>query len=344
MQWRTNRIAELETELEALPAGAPEAAPMKEELILARLNLDAAEANEKPVFPNKTFTDRKVLKMGNATFELYYIGGMHSSSDIAILVPEHGLLMTGDTMADVWLTETAGCLASFVARDGVKHDFPLLLKNWNTILERHDDYAVLLPGHWNGTLSYEGFEKRVNYVETLWVASNKAADSKMKLDDFMAANQFAERFPELVDSPGCTAGNHYTTMLEMYSETTGMQSAAVVLYDLLAEGAEEKEIRKVVAQFGADYPDYYFMENQLNGYGYRFVHYEKYDEAVQLFRINVELYPDSWNVYDSLGEALYARGDLAEAEAMYVKSVELNPESPTGEEALRKIRQDMSVN
>ena len=219
-----------------------------------------------------------------------------------------------------------------------------LLENWHTLQKRHDDYAVLLPGHWNGTLSYEGFAKRVDYVETMWVAAEKAADDDMMLDDFMAANQFADRFPELVDSPGCNAGNHYTTMVQMYSETTGMESAAVALYELIDEGAKEKKIEKVVAQFGADDADYFFMENQINGYGYRFVHFEKWDQAEQLFRINVALYPESWNVYDSLGEALYAKGELVEAEAMYMKSVELNPESPTGEEALRKIRQDMSVN
>ena len=81
------------------------------------------------------------------TFELYYIGGMHSSSDIAILVPEHGLLMTGDTMADIWLTDTPGCLASFIARPGVTHDFPLLLENWNALIARQDDINTLVQDY-----------------------------------------------------------------------------------------------------------------------------------------------------------------------------------------------------
>jgi tetratricopeptide (TPR) repeat protein len=282
--------------------------------------------------------------MGDTTFELSYIGGMHSASDIAVWIPEHGLLMTGDTMADVWLTDTPGCLASFIARPGVKHDFPKLLKNWNELLAKKDDIDVLVPGHWNGELTFAGFENRVNYVAAVWETVNREAKAGTNMQDVVAANGFADTFPELVDSPGCNAGNHNTTVIEMYATVTDQESAAMALYDLIEAGANEKKIRKVVAHFDAEKPDYYFLESQINGWGYRFMWNEKYAEAARLFRINVELYPESWNVYDSLGEALHSAGNLPEAEAMYAKSLELNPESPTGEEALRKIRQEMSVN
>ena len=58
-----------------------------------------------------------------------------------------------------------------------------------------------------------------------------------------------------------------------------------------------------------------------------------------MFRINTKLYPDSWNVYDSLGEALLRAGDTDDAAAMYEKSLTLNPESPTGKEALKNIKE-----
>ncbi|MBK9305190.1 MAG: MBL fold metallo-hydrolase [bacterium] len=48
------------------------------------------------------------------------LGGMHTASDIAVFVPRHGILMTGGMMSDRWLTDTPGCLASFVARPGVR--------------------------------------------------------------------------------------------------------------------------------------------------------------------------------------------------------------------------------
>jgi len=49
------------------------------------------------------------------------------------------------------------------------------------------------------------------------------------------------------------------------------------------------------------------------------------DEAVAVFELNVEAYPDSPNVYDSLGDGHRARGDLEAAIAAYRKALEVDP-------------------
>lgn len=50
-------------------------------------------------------------------------------------------------------------------------------------------------------------------------------------------------------------------------------------------------------------------ENQVNTYGYELMGAGKVKEAIEIFRLNVKKFPDSWNVYDSLGEALNTSGD-----------------------------------
>ena len=163
MQWCERRGAELRDELakQTEPGAAKRVA---EQLALNRLERETLEADPKPVPPTKTFPNRAKLELGDTTFELSSIGGMHSASDIAIFVPEHGLLLTGDTMADTWLTNTPGCLASFMAREGVRHDFPRLLENWSLLLAKKGQIKLLLPGHWNGELSFAGFEARVRQL------------------------------------------------------------------------------------------------------------------------------------------------------------------------------------
>jgi predicted alpha/beta superfamily hydrolase/predicted TIM-barrel fold metal-dependent hydrolase len=64
-------------------------------------------------------------------------------------------------------------------------------------------------------------------------------------------------------------------------------------------------------------------EPLLNRFGYRLIGRGSLDEALRVFRRNAELYPDSANVYDSLGDALEQRGDLAGARAAYAKAVEI---------------------
>jgi glyoxylase-like metal-dependent hydrolase (beta-lactamase superfamily II) len=344
IDWLTGRIAEQEAELGGLAADTPEVARLREDLILNRLQLEVAQAGEKPVPPTKTFRDRLVLDLGDTTCELYYIGGMHTASDIAVFVPQHGLLMTGDTMADVWLTDTPGCLASFIARPGVRHDFPLLLENWNLLLGKKDSIKKLLTGHWNGELTIAGFEARVKYVETLWDAVVQAAAAGGNLDDLLAEYRLEMRFPELVESPGFSARNNYTTIMEMWLAASGQESAAQAVYDLIDEGAGEFAIQKVVAQREVETSNYFFLEAEFNALGYRFLQQEKAGQAAAMFKINVELFPESWNVYDSLGEALLAAGDREAAIAMYEKSLEINPENTNGREALARIRNEASVN
>lgn len=337
-EWRTTRIAELEREIAGAPAGSATLGRLREELAVVRLNLEADSSEPGLYPPTRTFKDRLILDLGDATAELYYIGGMHSASDIAVLVPHLGLLMTGDTMADVWLTDTPGCLASFMARPGVRHDFPLLLETWELLLARKDAVKTLLTGHWNGELTFPGFEARVDYVKTLWEGVNRGVEEGKTLAELQTEYRLDARFPHLVDSPGFTPRNNYMTLLEIWGTVTHQESAADRLYALIDEGGDQDAVRRILAEHDAQPAKYYFLEDQINAYGYRFLQEDKTLQAVALFRANAELFPGSWNVYDSLGEALLKAGDTDAAARMYEKSLELNPDSPSGKAALAGIR------
>ncbi|MBA4849359.1 serine hydrolase [Emticicia sp. BO119] len=78
-------------------------------------------------------------------------------------------------------------------------------------------------------------------------------------------------------------------------------------------------------------------ENELNDWAYRVMSKDKNKEALELFKLNVALYPDSWNVYDSLGEVLLKLGNKEEAIKMYQKSIELNPNNNGGKHILEQL-------
>ena len=63
-------------------------------------------------------------------------------------------------------------------------------------------------------------------------------------------------------------------------------------------------------------------EDMVNALGYQFLGREEFDDAIEVFRYNVDLYPASANVYDSLGEALENSGKLEEAVKNYSKAAE----------------------
>jgi tetratricopeptide (TPR) repeat protein len=79
-------------------------------------------------------------------------------------------------------------------------------------------------------------------------------------------------------------------------------------------------------------------ERSINAAGYVLMADGKLKEAIELFKINVQLFPQSWNVYDSLGEAYANAGDTALAVQNYEKSIQLNPNNDTGKAALAKLK------
>lgn len=68
-------------------------------------------------------------------------------------------------------------------------------------------------------------------------------------------------------------------------------------------------------------------EVQLNAYGYELLGQGRMNDAIELFRDNVKRYPTSWNVYDSLGEALEKSGDKKGAMANYKTALAKAPEA-----------------
>ena len=78
-------------------------------------------------------------------------------------------------------------------------------------------------------------------------------------------------------------------------------------------------------------------EARFNGLGYGFLRAKKLHEAIAYFKLNAELYPNSWNVYDSLAEAYMTNGEKELAIANYKKSLELNPKNNNAVEMLKKL-------
>lgn len=77
-------------------------------------------------------------------------------------------------------------------------------------------------------------------------------------------------------------------------------------------------------------------EGGVNRLGYEFLPGDP-ETAVEIFRLNVELHPESGNVYDSLGEAYMIAGDRDRAIENYRRSLELDPANENAVEKLREL-------
>lgn len=81
---------------------------------------------------------------------------------------------------------------------------------------------------------------------------------------------------------------------------------------------------------------YDFGERSLNSFGYSILNADS-TAAVKVFELNAELFPESANVWDSLGEGYLRLGDTTKAVRNYRKVLAIDPENKNAAEVLKKI-------
>ncbi len=79
-------------------------------------------------------------------------------------------------------------------------------------------------------------------------------------------------------------------------------------------------------------------EGSINAMGYGLLHDGKFKLAQDAFKINILLYPNSSNAYDSYAEACMKTGELDLAIKNYTKSLQLDPKNKNAEDRLAELR------
>lgn len=79
-------------------------------------------------------------------------------------------------------------------------------------------------------------------------------------------------------------------------------------------------------------------EYYINDIGYDFYHTDRMTLALNTFKVNMMLYPDSYKVYDSYAEACMKAGETDLAILNYSKSLELNPQNNNAKHKLKELQ------
>lgn len=109
-----------------------------------------------------------------------------------------------------------------------------------------------------------------------------------------------------------------------------------IVHTLMGENvaAAIAQYRKLKKEHPAEYD---FSEKELNALGYQLLNHARVADAIEIFKLNVEMFPQGSNAYDSLGEAYLRNNDRDLAIKHYKKSLELNPKNANAIEVLKKL-------
>jgi tetratricopeptide (TPR) repeat protein len=160
---------------------------------------------------------------------------------------------------------------------------------------------------------------------------------------FLVSYTLKNIFPNLVDSPGMTAQGHRMSIDHLYQMFTGKTAVVEKLQGLLGSGKFASEFDTLKGNILQAREKYFFSEAELNGWAYYLLQQLKQvEDAARLFELIVELFPASWNAYDSLAEACYAKGAKQKALEFYRKSLELNPANENGKKFVELIEKELA--
>lgn len=106
-------------------------------------------------------------------------------------------------------------------------------------------------------------------------------------------------------------------------------------YKILKEegtGGLESKLKSVLEQSNLEYRPVH-----LNAFGYQLMEAGELDMALEVFKLNVKLFPQNANVYDSLGEAYMNKGNKDLAIANYNKVIVMDPGNQNAKKMLDKL-------
>ncbi len=322
-------VAEAESTLTVIDQTSEEADDLRQRLAQRRRRLRAYTGDMTFPPPTITFSDRMVMDLGDLTLKMYFFGRAHSGTDIFIVIPEEGMLLTGDIFLDRrWLPLFAGLQ---------ELDIPRWIEVLGLVLDGEDEITRVIPAHlefWTP----EKLDMWRDYIVNLWETLQAADAAGEDLETARQALPLEEKFYYLREN------EHDDARIEEFHADN-----IRAFWRQLKESAAE-EIERVLTESGVDAArerfgqlradsqhDYLFDEGSFNALGYRLMGDERIDDAITVFEMNVELFPEAWNVYDSLAEAYMNHGDRELAIENYRRSIEINPENTYGMEMLRQL-------
>ena len=114
------------------------------------------------------------------------------------------------------------------------------------------------------------------------------------------------------------------------------------LSGMLLETSLQKGVDAAIQQYlelkSAHPADMDFSEKDLNTLGYELIAMKRVKDAIRILVLNAEAYPQSSNVYDSLGEAYLEDGDKKLAIENFEKSLKLDPDNRNAIEKLKQLK------
>jgi len=249
----------------------------------------------------------------------------HTDSDMAVYFINSGVVCLGDLV----LSDTFPPLD--LARGGNTEQY---IESIGKLIEQFPADVKLITGHGR---DYSLGDLREHYrmvVSTTDLIKQGMAVGKNAQD--MVSEDILKDWAKW----SSTQVSSETWITQAYESLSGQGKKSIsetLTYTIMVKGIEAaieqyQEIKN-------NQPDSYnFTENDLNMLGYQLLWRDMNEAAIEVFKLNIQAYPQSANPFDSLGEAYMASGVEELAIENFEKALSLDPNNPSAIDALNKLK------
>lgn len=128
----------------------------------------------------------------------------------------------------------------------------------------------------------------------------------------------------------------YIPQLHPYTGNALPPAAKAMHQQLLKKGFGK--ITTLYAELQQQDKEFKLSEAAVNDWGYMLLYTGHLNDAIEVLKLNVQLYPASANVYDSLGEAYLKAGNHQKAIENYTRCLQLQPGNEQAKKQLKLLR------
>jgi tetratricopeptide (TPR) repeat protein len=321
-----NRLKEFEK-------GSKEASEEEEWMNICMRRADELQNDFSLILPNIYYSDRIKLDLEDITLNLFWFGnaGNYSGLTIAIIPEEKLAILNKAIIYPVYH------LAPYVHPDYGDLDVPRWIAMLEEILEGENMVNNIILSDDDQVYSRDVWLSHLKYIRELW-KSVRIADAQgrnlQEIQDQLSLDKDFAFVKEMLvyknNGEQWIRPQHELHVKHFYLQDKNLAS------EIIKDGGIESFQNSLnnISKLGSDV---YFDEIYINRIGYNWMTMGHILEAIEVFKLNVEAFPQSFNVYNSLGEAYFKNGDTKNAIKNYEKSLELNSGNANAKKMLNKL-------
>jgi glyoxylase-like metal-dependent hydrolase (beta-lactamase superfamily II) len=277
--------------------------------------------------PQITLSSESTIYFNGDAIRLLPVPGGHAAGDMVVHFARSGVACLGDIVLN-------GTFAN--ADPGRGGDARYLLRVLRELRMSLPADTILVPGH-GAILNLTELDSYIEMVASTITAVETEVAAGRSLAEILPRQPLAAWSEWESAEVGLSIDRWTTEIYASLKKDEYPQSICAPMTEaLIADGVDAavQLYRRLKTEASADWS---FAENELNLLGYQLLQRQMVDEAIVIFKLNVEAYPEAFNPPDSLGEAYMAAGQDELAIASYQRSLALNPDNTNAVAMLERL-------